>query len=79
MEGKHGGAADTGTVQQAQRQALHEGQRRGLGGAVVYGSGDGRLGQDGVYAHDMSVLQLQHPGQEGFCSLWAREEKKRVK
>lgn len=78
MEGEHGGAANAGTVQQAQRQALHEGQRRGLGGAVVYGPRDRRLGQDGVYAHDMTVLQLQHPRQEGLCSL-GRGRKKGLK
>lgn len=48
VERKHSGAANAGTVQQAQGQTLHEGQWRGLGGAVVYGPGDGRLGQDGV-------------------------------
>lgn len=69
MEGEHGGAAHAGAVQQTECEALHEGQRGGLGGAVVYGPGDGRLGQDGVYAHDVAVLQLKHPGQEGLCSL----------
>ena len=69
VEGEHGGAAHAGTVQQTQRQALHEGQGRGFGGAVVYGPRDGGLRQDGIYAHDMAVLQLQHPWQEGLCSL----------
>lgn len=77
MEGQHGGAADAGTVQHPQRQTLHEGQRRGFGGAVVYGPRDGRLGQDGVYAHHVAVLQLQHPGQEGFNGLGEREKKKK--
>lgn len=76
MERKHSGAANTRTVQQAQRQTLHEGQRRGLGGAVVYGPGDGRLGQDGIYTHYMAVLQLQHPGKKSLCSLDRRENKR---
>lgn len=69
VEGEHSGAADARAVQQAQGQALHEGQRGGLGGAVVDGPGDGGLGQDGVYAHNMATLQFQHPREEGFCSL----------
>lgn len=69
VEGQHSGAAHAGTVQQAQRQALHEGQRRGLGGAVIDGAGDGRLRQDGVDADHVAVLQLQHPRQEGLRRL----------
>lgn len=76
MERKHSGAANTRTVQQAQRQTLHERQRRGLGGTVVYGPGDGRLGQDGIYAHYMAMLQLQHSGKKGLCSL---ERRKNIK
>lgn len=76
VEWKHCGAANTRTVQQAQRQALHEGQRRGFGSAIVYGPRNGRLGQDGVYAYYMAMLQLQHSRQEGFCSLrWEKKKK----
>lgn len=74
MEWEHGGAANARTVQQAQRQALHEGQRRGLGGAVVDGAGDGRLRQDGVDADHVAVLQLQHAREEGLRSLGATTE-----
>lgn len=69
VEGKHCGAANARTVQHTQCQAFHEGQRRGLGGAVIYGSRDRRLRQDGVYANYVAVLQLQHSRQEGLCSL----------
>lgn len=69
VEGEHGGAAHPGTVQQAQSQALHEGQGGGLGGAVIYGPRDGRLGEDGVYTDYVAMLELQHPWQEGLCSL----------
>lgn len=79
VKGKHCGTADTRTVQQAQCQALHEGQRWGLGGAVVYGPRDRRLGQDGINAYDMAVLQLQHSRQESFCCLRQKEEKETVK
>jgi len=41
VEGQHGGAAHAGAVEQAKCQALHEGQRGGLGGAVVHRPGDG--------------------------------------
>lgn len=75
MEWQHGGAANARTVQQAQRQALHEGQRRGLGGAVVDGAGDGRLRQDGVDADHVAVLQLQHAREEGLRSLGRRERR----
>ena len=69
MERKHRGAANTWTVQKPQRQALHEGQRGGLGGAVIDYPRDGRLGQDRVYADHMAVLQLKHTREEGLCRL----------
>ena len=75
VEGQNGGAAHAGAVQQAQRQALHEGQRGGLGGAVVYSPGDGRYGEDGVHAHHVAVAKLQHPGQEGLCGLGGGERR----
>lgn len=69
VERKHGGAANTWTVQETQGQALHEGQRRRLGGAVIDNAGDGRLGQDGIYTDNMAVLQLKHTREEGLCRL----------
>ena len=69
MEGQHGGGADARTVQQPQGQALHEGEGGGFGCAVVDGAGDGRERQHGVQTHDVAVLQLQHPRQEGLGGL----------
>lgn len=73
MEGKHRGAAHSWTVQQAQRQALHEGIRRGLGCAVVDGSRDGGEGENGVNAHHVAVAELQHARQKCFRGLWGRQ------
>lgn len=56
VERKHGGAADTGTVQEAQSQTLHEGQWWRFGGAIIDGPRDGGLGQDGIYAHNVATL-----------------------
>lgn len=75
VERKHGGAADAGTVQEAQGQALHEGQGRRLGGAVVDDAGDGGLRQDGVDADNMAVLQLQHAREEGLGCLEGGKKK----
>lgn len=72
MKGQHGGGADTGTVQQPQGQALHEGEGRCLRCAVVDGAGDGGQCKHGVEAHDMAVLQLQHTWQEGLGGLRVR-------
>lgn len=75
VERKHGGAANTGTVQETQCQALHEGQRWRLGGAVIDNPRDGRLGQDGINADNMAVLQLQHARKEGLCRLEGEKNK----
>lgn len=77
MKGEDGGAADPWAIQQPQGQALHEGQRGGLGRAVVNGARDGRLGQDGVDADHVAVTQLQHTRKEGLGRLQVREEEMR--
>lgn len=69
VEGEHGGTSHAWAVQKAEGQALHEGQRRGLGCAVVYSARYGWERQDGVDADDVARLQLQHTRQERFCSL----------
>lgn len=66
MEGKNCSASHSRTVQQAQRQALHEGIRRGFGRAIVDGSRDGGEGENGVNAHHVAVAQLQHARQKCF-------------
>lgn len=69
VEREHGGTSNAWAVQKAEGQALHEGQRRGLGCAVVYRARYGWERQDGVDADDVARLQLQHARQERFCSL----------
>lgn len=69
VEGQDCSGVHPRTVEQPQGQALHKGEGRGFGGAVVNGSRDGWQGQDRVQANNVSILQLQHPWQECFGGL----------